>query len=107
MFDLSSSDIDTSQINSVLTPSGNITTALNAMNASVVFNLLESIQIPSSNIRRSPKQCVGVGGCAREPCKHTSLPLSLHPKVLTHSYSLQISISTGPSSILRRSINKY
>ena len=37
------------QINGVLTPPGNVTTALNATNATVAFNLLETIQIPSSN----------------------------------------------------------
>lgn len=64
--DLSSSDIDSSsnitvinstqwgsifinQINGVLTPPGNITTALNATNATVTLNLLGSIQIPSAN----------------------------------------------------------
>ena len=33
----------------MLIPPGNITTALNATNATISFNLLESIQIPSSN----------------------------------------------------------
>ena len=37
------------QINGVLSPPGNVTTALNATNATIAFNLLETIQIPSSN----------------------------------------------------------
>jgi uncharacterized surface protein with fasciclin (FAS1) repeats len=32
-----------------LIPPGNVTTALNATNATVTFNLLETIQIPSAN----------------------------------------------------------
>ena len=37
------------QINGALTPPGNVTTTLNATNATVAFNLLETIQIPSLN----------------------------------------------------------
>jgi hypothetical protein len=37
------------QINGVLIPPGNVTTALNTTNATVTFNLLETIQIPSAN----------------------------------------------------------
>lgn len=63
---LSSSDINTSQnitvlnttqfnnvlisrVDGVFIPPGNITTALNATNATVTFSLLESIQVPSLN----------------------------------------------------------
>jgi hypothetical protein len=147
--DLSSSDAGTSQnitvinstqfgsifinqINGVLTPPGNITTALNATNATITFNLLESIQIPSANGTNetateflqdavgitffAPNNAAFIGvvnqtisslrnnmsALAAVLENHVSLHLS--PSLIIHAFLLsEISISTGPSSILRRS----
>ena len=120
-------------INGVLTPPGNITTALNAINAAVIFNLfkLESIhfykrnwmsssrtlsvspffctqqcgfhRVGQSDNLFSPKQRVGIGGCAWELCKPTSLSVCVSLSII-HAFLLpEISIAMVPSSILRGS----